>query len=203
MSLRHPLAAVLFQRGAFDSHATQSVVILVGWYGVAFIPASRVHLLSYAFFAIQEPTTLAKIVFLTLLATGALDLLLWRELRYAGIAPAYLCVPALAASALGYGLRGRVLTPDLAAIAQWIIRIGDGLAAMFAIVAVGKMALEPFYSWPHYDRILLLVTAPAACLAYLATITRLGILEGRTLLMETRKLVAGISGHRIAGSFSR
>ena len=55
--LRRPLIALLFQRGAFDSHSTELVAWALLWYGAGLIGHNVVEVLSRAFYALHDTKT--------------------------------------------------------------------------------------------------------------------------------------------------
>jgi putative peptidoglycan lipid II flippase len=66
--LRHPLIALLFQRGAFDPHSTDLVAWALLWYAAGLLAHNLVEILSRAFYALHDTKTPV------LVGTGAMTL---------------------------------------------------------------------------------------------------------------------------------
>jgi putative peptidoglycan lipid II flippase len=84
--LRVPLIQLLFQRGAFDSVATQVTASTLGWYALSLPAIGGILVVNSIYFSLGAPTTLVKFNLINWAACVGLSLALVRRLGSGGIA---------------------------------------------------------------------------------------------------------------------
>lgn len=84
--LRTPLVAVLFQRGAFTSEATQETSFALAFFSLGLVALAYTSLLPRAFFALQDTRTPTTYGMLAVGVNIVADLLLIHPLRQGGLA---------------------------------------------------------------------------------------------------------------------
>lgn len=93
--LREPWVVLLFERGDFDRGSSIAVAQGLLWYGLAFLPAGGVYLLTYAHYAMQETGPLLRASVFSLVGTFILDLLFAAWWGFPGVAGATLLISIL------------------------------------------------------------------------------------------------------------
>jgi putative peptidoglycan lipid II flippase len=86
IALRTPIINLLFQRGVFDSHATQMTARALLCYSVGLWAVAGVRTVVPAFYALQDTWTPLKIALICLCANVILNALLILPLQHAGLA---------------------------------------------------------------------------------------------------------------------
>ncbi|MEW6172440.1 MAG: murein biosynthesis integral membrane protein MurJ [Bacillota bacterium] len=84
--LREPVVALLYQRGAFDAHATQMTAFALLFYSVGFAGSCLNLPLTRGFFAMQDTRTPFLVLASTLVVKVLFNILLIRFLQHAGLA---------------------------------------------------------------------------------------------------------------------
>ncbi|MEW6183460.1 MAG: murein biosynthesis integral membrane protein MurJ [Bacillota bacterium] len=84
--LREPVVALLYQRGAFDAHATQMTAFALLFYSVGFAGSCLNLPLTRGFFAMQDTRTPFLVLASTLVVKFLFNILLIRFLQHAGLA---------------------------------------------------------------------------------------------------------------------
>ena len=188
--LREPLVTVLFQRGAFGEVATAGVSAALGWYAIAFIPASVVYLAQHVFFAVQRPGTLVWVGLLALALTAVLDWSLSRFWGFLGIAGAYLAVSVITGLTLTGMLRQGKTALDVWPGARWLARVLAAAGVMAgSLFAVGRLA-SGLGGQPHYAELVMLASMPVGLVAYLTVLRWTGVAEIQSLAGRVREMAA-------------
>ncbi len=94
-----PIVSLLFERGAFDARAVQDTVTALSFYSLGLFAFAGVHIISRAFYSLQDTKTPVKVACLTLLINIVLNLILMHPLKLGGLA----LVTSLAAG-INFGL---------------------------------------------------------------------------------------------------
>lgn len=97
--LGRPIVSLLFERGAFDARAVQDTVTALSFYSLGLFAFAGVHIISRAFYSLQDTKTPVKVACLTLLINIVLNLILMHPLKLGGLA----LVTSLAAG-INFGL---------------------------------------------------------------------------------------------------
>ena len=112
--LREPWVVLLFERGDFDRGSSIAVAQGLLWYGLAFLPAGGVYLLTYSHYAMQETGPLVRAGLFSLVGTFILDLLFAAWWGFSGVAVASLFVSTLVAGYLAARMwKGRLQPASL------------------------------------------------------------------------------------------
>ena len=106
--LREPIIAVLFQRGEFDTHATQLTAYALLYYAIGLWAFAAVRIVVATFFALQDTRTPAQIAVVSIIVNILLGILLMKPLAHGGLALA-----TSLASIVNLGLLIRVLRAKL------------------------------------------------------------------------------------------
>jgi putative peptidoglycan lipid II flippase len=190
-AMRLPIIVLLFERGNFDSAASQSVADILGWYAFAFIPGSILYLLINLGFALRRPWVIARLTFCGICLTLILNLTLSRLLGPAGIAVSYLITITFLAAAFLLWLVKEMRMPPLLPDAAWLVKIL--LASILCLVfwlGIGYIfpgARSGFYG--NITRLLLVGMVGAGI--YVLTLYAVGQQEIRTIIQSVRNKIAG------------
>jgi len=84
--LREPVVRLLFERGAFDTAATQMTTLALAFYAPLLIATAGSALVGRVYFAMQDTLTPLKIGLLSILLNVVLNLILVRYLAHGGLA---------------------------------------------------------------------------------------------------------------------
>jgi putative peptidoglycan lipid II flippase len=88
MVLGKPIIAVLFERGAFGSHATDMTHLALLGYAAGLLAFSGMRVLIAALYAVQDTRTPVRVATVALLANVIFSLALMKPLRHGGLAVA-------------------------------------------------------------------------------------------------------------------
>lgn len=86
IALRRPLINILFQRGAFDTQATEMTAQALLFYALGLIFFAGVRIIVLAFYSLHDTKTPVKAAFLALVANALLGALLMVPLKHGGLA---------------------------------------------------------------------------------------------------------------------
>jgi len=128
--LREPIVALLFQRGEFDSLATQLTARALLYYSLGLWAFSAVRIVAATFFAMQDTRTPVKMAGLSILVNIILGLFLMKPLGHGGLALA-----TSLASILNLGLLVRALRNKLGVLG-W-----KSIARSFCKTLVGSIGM--------------------------------------------------------------
>lgn len=132
--LAHPMVLVIFERGAFDAHATKAVAETVMGFSTGLPAYILIKILSSSFFAHQDTVTPIKVALIGMLANVILNFALIGEYQHMGIAMATSLAAWLNAGILFVLLRKRELIQLDHAL---FVYIGKTLlSCMLALVAI-------------------------------------------------------------------
>jgi len=106
--LREPIVALLFERGAFDTQATQKTAIALMYYGFGLWAFSGVRIVVSTFYALQDTTTPVKVAAVAILSNIILGVLLMRRLDHGGLALAASLASILNLSLLLHALKRKL-----------------------------------------------------------------------------------------------
>jgi putative peptidoglycan lipid II flippase len=84
--LGKPLVQLLFERGAFDVHASVMTDYALFYYTLGLWAFSGIRVMVSAFYALQDTKTPVKVAVIALIANAGLSLLLMRSLEHGGLA---------------------------------------------------------------------------------------------------------------------
>ena len=170
--LGRPLLLLVYQRGAFDSTATDAVFVALSFFAVGLVGHSCLELAARAFFALQDMITPLVVAVAAGLLYVALSIVLMNWMGHGGLALANSVAVTLEVIALLWLLRGRLDG----------IEAGETMGAFLRIlIATGLMA--------------------AAIYALNSGITWEGIGTRNTLVRLALTVGAGVSVYLVAGWF--
>lgn len=136
--LRTPLVKLAFERGAFDSKATEATAYAMAFYGVGVFGLSLRDLASKAFYSLHDTITPTVVGAGSVAINVALNLVLVRLLGHGGLALANSCAVTFGAVALLWYLRSKVGPARGKAVIHSAVRIGIAGAIMVASLAATK-----------------------------------------------------------------
>jgi putative peptidoglycan lipid II flippase len=146
MILGVPLAATLFQHGAFGAADTLQTRQALLAYSIGLVGLIMVKILAPAFYSRQDIRTPLKYALISLTATQLMNLLFIFvfHLRHAGLALSISLAATLNATLLYYGLRkARAFTPHTG----WLMFFLKLLLALFFMGVTLYFAMGPEQSW--------------------------------------------------------
>lgn len=186
--VREPLVATMFQGGAFEAADVVGSARVLAGYAAGVWAYSMVHLLTRAFYALEEPSTPVRVAVATLGLNLALNLyLIWTPLREAGLATSTAITASLQVVVLArlLGRRtGSIL--DVRTAASLIASLVMAIVMGVALVVVDRFLPD---AWPAGARLAVLVAAGIALYGTMAVIRRtpeLDRLLGRRPAEDTR-----------------
>jgi putative peptidoglycan lipid II flippase len=86
MVLRTPIIQVLFQREAFDEHATAMTSVALLYYAIGLLGVPLTGLLTRAFYSLRDTKTPVIVTFISVTINIVLNLILIRHMAHAGLA---------------------------------------------------------------------------------------------------------------------
>jgi putative peptidoglycan lipid II flippase len=141
--LREPIVELLFQRGEFDSAATQLTVQAVLYYSLGLWAFSAVRIVAATFFALQDTRTPVRVAIISIVANIIMGVILMKPLSHGGLALATSLASILNLVLLVNALRARLGALGWKNIALSAGRAVVGSAAMGAGVWVAAGSLIP------------------------------------------------------------
>jgi putative peptidoglycan lipid II flippase len=179
--LREPMVSALFERGAFDRTASHGVANVVGWYALAFLPASVLFLINHVFFALRRPKILILLGGGSIALTALLDYSLSRIWGTVGIAATYVAVAALYAAGAAWILARSPNPVRILPGARWL---GKVILAAMGLVAAVEGTGAALSRWPlggHSDEIAVVCSAFLGSLSYAVILWLTGVPEFKAL----------------------
>lgn len=85
--LRHPVVALMYQRGAFTRESTDMVAWALLWYAAGLVGHCIVEIASRAFFALHDTRTPVTVTSIAMLLNVAFSLLFWNGFSQLGLPP--------------------------------------------------------------------------------------------------------------------
>ncbi len=163
--LRVPLINVLFQRGAFDTQATEMTAQALLFYALGLIFFAGVRIIVPAFYSLQDTKTPVKAASLALLANAVLGALLMVPLKHGGLALATSLAAGVNFTYLIFHIRKKIGNLGFPKI---MLSFGQSLGAA-VIMGLSLYFISASYSWPTSGvsifEVLLLIGAIVAGLA--------------------------------------
>jgi putative peptidoglycan lipid II flippase len=142
--LRQALVAFIFQRGSFTSLSSVNVAEILGWYSIAFIPASLVYGLTHVFFSMQRFWTIVRIHLAGCLATLGLNIILGLRFGPSGIALSYLIVVSAIAIFLFQRLRAFLPAGSILLDIRWLGKVGlASILYLFVLFLSERLFIQP------------------------------------------------------------
>lgn len=114
--LQDPIVRLFFERGAFDSHATQMTARALAYYTVGLWAFSGIRVMVSGFYAVQDPRTPVKVATVAIVANALLSLLLMGPMKHGGLALSLSLASSLQFILLVYFLKKRVPHLDLRSV---------------------------------------------------------------------------------------
>ncbi|MEW6047024.1 MAG: lipid II flippase MurJ [Bacillota bacterium] len=136
--LRTPLVKLAFERGAFDSKATEATAYAMAFYGIGVLGLSLGDLASKAFYSLHDTITPTVVGAVSVAINVALNLALVRQLGHGGLALANSCAVTFGAVALLWYLRSKVGPARGKAVIHYTTGIGIASAIMVGPLAATK-----------------------------------------------------------------
>jgi putative peptidoglycan lipid II flippase len=189
MILRIPIVTVLFQRGQFDSQATEFVAWALLFYALSLIGLAAIEIISRAFYALEDTLTPVLIGMLQLIVMWLLGLWLGNQifpaidgLAFGGLALGYTISTFLELILLLWLLRRKMGGVGGRRVLSGVWRMV--LASLF-MAAITWLALQQFDSISALWQ--LMVAGIAGTLAYLLASLLLGVTELRQLWSNVQR----------------
>ena len=140
--LRESIVALLFQRGEFDTLATQLTARALLYYSLGLWAFSAVRIVAATFFAMQDSRTPVKMAGISILANMAMGVVLMKPLAHGGLALATSLSSILNLGLLVHALRSKLGALGWRNIARSFCRILISSLAMGGVVwAAGRILL--------------------------------------------------------------
>jgi putative peptidoglycan lipid II flippase len=185
---------VLFQRGAFDAHASAMTYEALLGYSVGLCAFSGIRLLVSAFYAFQDTRTPVKIAALSLAATLLLSLSLMGPLNHGGLSLALSLASILQFALLVYFLKVRLRSWPLGPILRSALK-----SALSAVIMAGCIWALYTTFWLRTDSTralfsagVLAVLVVSGLLVYLLAARILGCREVESLLDLAKPIIRKI-----------
>ncbi len=134
--LRVPVIRLLFERGAFDSTATQMTAVALLYYSLGIVAVGAHPLLARTYFAMQDTMTPVKLSLAEVTLNVILNLILVRHMAHGGLALANSIAAVAGFVLLAYFLRGRLGHLDGRRIVRSAVKFALASLVMGVVVAV-------------------------------------------------------------------
>jgi putative peptidoglycan lipid II flippase len=140
--LRVPLIQLLFQRGAFDSAATQTTASVLGWLSLGLPAIGGMLVVNSVYFSLGEPNTLVRLNLLCWASTLALSLALVGRLGSGGIGLSISLAMSLTFVLAVTNLKRRLPALNIRSLGKTVLK-ALGAAGCMAGLLLGLWALLP------------------------------------------------------------
>jgi len=145
--LRVPLIQLLFQRGAFDSAATQMTASALGWYALGLPAIGGMSIVNSIYFSLGDPITLVKFNLINWAASLGLSLGLVGLLGPSGIALSISLSTTMTYALATLTLKHRLPTLKIRPLAETVLKASVGTGCMAALL----LGLWAFLATPFHD----------------------------------------------------
>ncbi len=142
MILRKPIISVLFERNEFDSYSTEITSSALLYYCVGLFAYAGVHVLSRAFYSLQDMKTPVKVASIAMVLNIGLNLTLMWPLKIGGLALATSISAMVNVFLLGFFLRRRIGSYGGKKILISFSRV-LGISAFMGLILFGMTQVQP------------------------------------------------------------
>ncbi len=138
-----PLIRLMYQQGAFTAQATQATFVALAFYAVGVLPYSAIHVLSRAYYALEDTKTPVVISSISMLVNLFFSLLLIGPMGHGGLALAYSITGMFNAVVMLFFLRKKTGPLGGGALLKTVWKTAGASLGMALLLVLGNML------WPQ------------------------------------------------------